>query len=293
MQTALDTALQAGAAGVLLLHCVSSYPASFEDANVRTIVDMAARFGCPIGLSDHTPGTAASVAAVSLGACAVEKHFTLARSDGGPDAAFSLEPAEFRALVDDTKQRLESPGRRQYDLLGSERGNRQFRRSLYVTADVAAGEACRPPSPDQGQCPLGRPSRAKGLPPADQAQNLERPHRWPMPGAAEILQVGVGRLRQGAGEVAAESRRRGPASLSDLSQHTGGHRLVHGRGRRKNAPERQAGGEQMHDDADGQEASPRPTSDQQHKQADQGVVRHHIAVPDNEAVEEADSDQGR
>ena len=103
MRTALDTALEAGAAGVLLLHCVSSYPASFEDANVRTVVDMAQRFGCPIGLSDHTPGTAASVAAVSLGACAIEKHFTLARADGGPDAAFSLEPAEFRALCDDTR----------------------------------------------------------------------------------------------------------------------------------------------------------------------------------------------
>ncbi len=140
MQTALDTALGAGAPGVLLLHCVSSYPATFADANVRNVPDMAARFGCPIGLSDHTPGTAASVAAVSLGACVIEKHFTLARADGGPDAAFSLEPVEFKALVDDTKNAWAALGAAHYDVLGSEQGSLQFRRSLYVTAEVKAGE---------------------------------------------------------------------------------------------------------------------------------------------------------
>lgn len=140
MRTALDTALGAGAAGVLLLHCVSSYPATFADANVRTVPDMAARFGCPIGLSDHTPGTAASVAAVSLGACVIEKHFTLARADGGPDAAFSLEPLEFKALVDDTRNAWASLGAAHYDVLGAEQGSLLFRRSLYVTADVKAGE---------------------------------------------------------------------------------------------------------------------------------------------------------
>jgi sialic acid synthase SpsE len=103
METARDTALAAGAAGVVMLHCVSSYPAALEDANVRTVADMAQRFDCPIGLSDHTHGTAASVAAIALGACVIEKHFTLARADGGPDAAFSLEPAEFTALVRDCK----------------------------------------------------------------------------------------------------------------------------------------------------------------------------------------------
>lgn len=140
MQTALDTAREAGAPGVLLLHCVSSYPATFGDANVRTVPDMAARFGCPIGLSDHTPGTAASVAAVSLGACVIEKHFTLARADGGPDAAFSLEPIEFKALVDDTKNAWAALGAAHYDVLGSEQGSLLFRRSLYVTADIKAGE---------------------------------------------------------------------------------------------------------------------------------------------------------
>ena len=140
IEAARDAALSAGAAGVLLLHCVSSYPATFGDANVRTVADMARRFGCPIGLSDHTPGTAASVAAVAVGACAVEKHFTLARADGGPDAAFSLEPSEFKALVDDCKNAWASLGAVNYDLLGSERGSLLFRRSLYVTADVKAGE---------------------------------------------------------------------------------------------------------------------------------------------------------
>ncbi|MFY8209764.1 MAG: pseudaminic acid synthase [Caulobacter sp.] len=160
MQTALDTALTAGAPGVLLLHCVSSYPATFADANVRTVPDMAARFGCPIGLSDHTPGTAASVAAVSLGACAVEKHFTLARADGGPDAAFSLEPAEFKALVDDTKNAWAALGRAHYDVLGSEATSLLFRRSLYVTADVKAGEPLT-----RANVRSVRPGN--GLPPAD------------------------------------------------------------------------------------------------------------------------------
>ena len=133
-------ALEAGAAGVVLLHCVSSYPAALEDANVRTVADMAGRFGCPVGLSDHTPGAGASIAAVALGASVIEKHFTIARADGGPDAAFSLEPDEFRGLVADCKAAWRALGRAHYDLLGSERGNLAFRRSLYVAADVKAGE---------------------------------------------------------------------------------------------------------------------------------------------------------
>lgn len=140
MTAARDAALEAGAPGVILLHCVSSYPATFEDANVRTVADMAGRFGVPIGLSDHTPGIAASVAAVAMGACVIEKHFTLARADGGPDAAFSLEPSEFTALTTDCKNAWKALGRAHYDTLGSERGSLLFRRSLYVTADLKAGE---------------------------------------------------------------------------------------------------------------------------------------------------------
>ncbi|MBI1197435.1 MAG: pseudaminic acid synthase [Phenylobacterium sp.] len=141
IEAARDAALSAGAPGVVLLHCVSSYPAVTEDANVRTVADMAGRFDCPVGLSDHTMGTAASVAAIALGASVIEKHFTLARADGGPDSAFSLEPAEFQALVRDCKDAWKALGRAHYDLLGSERANAQFRRSLYVAADVKAGEA--------------------------------------------------------------------------------------------------------------------------------------------------------
>ena len=137
---AVETALKHGAPGVVLLHCVSAYPAPMDEANVRTVPDLAARFGVISGLSDHTPGSAASVAAVALGACVIEKHFTLARSDGGPDAAFSLEPAEFTALTRDCKEAWRALGKVGYDLLGSEQANISFRRSLYVVANVAKGE---------------------------------------------------------------------------------------------------------------------------------------------------------
>ncbi len=140
MGEALQTARSNGAAGVVLLHCVSAYPAPMDEANVRTVPDLAARFGVVSGLSDHTPGSAASVAAVALGAAVIEKHFTLARADGGPDAAFSLEPAEFTALVADCKNAWRALGSANYDQLGSERAAAGHRRSLYVAADVKAGE---------------------------------------------------------------------------------------------------------------------------------------------------------
>jgi pseudaminic acid synthase len=138
---AVATARDNGADGVALLHCVSSYPAPMADANVATVPHLAQAFGCVGGLSDHTPGSAASVAAVVLGGSIIEKHFTLSRGDGGPDAAFSLEPHEFKALVDDCKSAWQAVGRVNYDLLGSERGSVVFRRSLYVVADVEKGEA--------------------------------------------------------------------------------------------------------------------------------------------------------
>jgi pseudaminic acid synthase len=140
MGEALETARSSGAAGVVLLHCVSAYPAPMEEANVRTVPDLAARFGVVTGLSDHTPGSAASVAAVALGAAVIEKHFTLARADGGPDAAFSLEPAEFTALVADCKAAWQALGGANYDELGSERAAAGHRRSLYVAAHIKAGE---------------------------------------------------------------------------------------------------------------------------------------------------------
>jgi N-acetylneuraminate synthase len=140
MEQALAAAREGGASEIALLHCVSSYPAPIEEANVRTVPDLARRFGVVTGLSDHTPGTAAAVAAVALGACIIEKHFTLARADGGPDAAFSLEPGEFAALVRDCKAAWAALGEARYDTLGSEAAAAGHRRSLYVVADVAAGE---------------------------------------------------------------------------------------------------------------------------------------------------------
>ncbi len=135
---AVDTARQAGAQ-VALLHCVSTYPAVFADANLRMVPRLAEDFGCVAGLSDHTPGVAAAVAAVALGACIIEKHFTLARSDGGPDSAFSLEPVELARLVEDCRHAWEAMGQADYRRGPAETANRQFRRSLYVVRDVPEG----------------------------------------------------------------------------------------------------------------------------------------------------------
>lgn len=135
---AVNAARIAGAE-VALLHCVSAYPARYADANLRMIPRLAADFGCVAGLSDHTPGTAAAVAAVALGASIIEKHFTLARADGGPDAAFSLEPEELKRLVEDCRHAWEALGEAAYRRGGAESDNRQFRRSLYVVRDVAEG----------------------------------------------------------------------------------------------------------------------------------------------------------
>lgn len=167
IEAARTAALEAGAAGVALLHCVSSYPAELADANVRTVADMAGRFASPIGLSDHTHGTAAAVAAIAMGASVIEKHFTLARADGGPDAAFSLEPAEFAALVGDCRDAWTALGRAHYDVLGSERGSLQFRRSLYVVADVRAGEPLT-------RANLRSVRPGNGLPPAHYEEVLGR-----------------------------------------------------------------------------------------------------------------------
>jgi N-acetylneuraminate synthase len=140
IQAAVATARSHGCDQLVLLHCVSNYPADIKDANVRTVPALSLEFGCPAGLSDHTMGSAASVASIALGACVIEKHFTLARADGGPDAGFSLEPHEFKALVNDCKLAYQSLGRAHFETLGSEQGSRQFRRSLYVMRDVARGE---------------------------------------------------------------------------------------------------------------------------------------------------------
>jgi N-acetylneuraminate synthase len=137
---AVQTAQGNGAGELVLLHCVSVYPAHYEQANLRTIADLADSFGVVAGLSDHTPGTACAVAAIAFGACVIEKHFTLSRADGGPDAAFSLEPAEFKRLVEDCRAAWLSLGRVNYERSAAERENLVFRRSLYVVQDIALGE---------------------------------------------------------------------------------------------------------------------------------------------------------
>jgi pseudaminic acid synthase len=137
---ALAAARAAGATRIALLRCNSSYPAPVEEMNLRSIPDMAERFGVPIGLSDHTPGIAASIAAVALGATLIEKHLTLSRAEGGPDAAFSLEPEEFRTLVSSIRMVERSLGTVHYGPTLHELKTRPFRRSLFVVCDMQKGE---------------------------------------------------------------------------------------------------------------------------------------------------------
>lgn len=136
---AVETARKGGCDELVLLHCVSSYPAPDEQSNVRTLPDLAERFEVVAGLSDHTMGSAVAVAAIALGGSVIEKHFTLRRADGGPDSAFSLEPPEFTTLVNDCKRAWRALGRVSYNLQGCEEGSVVFRRSLYVVADIPEG----------------------------------------------------------------------------------------------------------------------------------------------------------
>ena len=169
IEEACRAARQGGEAGFALLHCISAYPARPEDMRLGTIETLAAAFGVPIGLSDHTLGSAVAVAAIAKGACIIEKHLTLKRADGGPDAEFSLEPDEFRQLVADCRMAHAALGPARHDRQGIGGANAQFRRSLYVVADVAAGERLteanvRSVRPGNGLAPrhldavLGRPA---------------------------------------------------------------------------------------------------------------------------------------
>ncbi len=127
-------------AGFALLHCISAYPAKPEDMRLQTIEMLSKTFGVPVGLSDHTLGSAVSVASIARGACIIEKHLTLRRADGGPDAEFSLEPDEFKQLVDDCRFAHAALGTPVSDRAGVGGANTQFRRSLYVVEDVAEGD---------------------------------------------------------------------------------------------------------------------------------------------------------
>lgn len=138
------TARAAGCHELILLKCTSTYPATPSNTNLRTIPNLREWSGCEVGLSDHTMGIGAAVAAVALGATVIEKHFTLARADGGVDAAFSLEPAEMRALVVESERAWQALGRVNYGAGAEEQKSLQFRRSLYVAADIRAGEVFTP-----------------------------------------------------------------------------------------------------------------------------------------------------
>ncbi|MBN2839418.1 MAG: pseudaminic acid synthase [Coriobacteriia bacterium] len=139
-------AREAGCEHLVLLKCTSTYPATPENTNLATIPDMRERFGCHIGLSDHTLGIGVSVAAVAFGAVAVEKHFTLRRADGGVDSAFSMEPEEMAALVTETERAWQAIGHVSYGPTEAEKKSLQFRRSLYVAEDMRAGDVFTPES---------------------------------------------------------------------------------------------------------------------------------------------------
>ena len=135
---AVQAARQAGATQIALLKCTSAYPATADDMNLRTIPELAKRFDVPVGLSDHTMGSTAAVAAVTLGACIIEKHITLSRSLKGPDSEFSLEPQEFKAMVDAIRTAERALGGVQFGLSPREASSRVFRRSLFVVRGCTA-----------------------------------------------------------------------------------------------------------------------------------------------------------
>jgi len=137
---AINVVRKNGVVDISLLKCVSSYPALPEDINLKTIPDMEKKFCCRVGLSDHTLGTVVSIAAVSLGAKIIEKHFTLSRKIETPDSFFSIEPDELRELVDNVRIVERALGKIYYGLTDKEKQSKIFRRSLFVVQDVKKGE---------------------------------------------------------------------------------------------------------------------------------------------------------
>lgn len=140
IQEAVTTARNAGAKEIVLLKCVSSYPAKPEEMNLKTIPHMQELFGCPVGLSDHSLGIGASVCAVALGATIIEKHFTLSRKIKTPDSFFSIEPQELKDLVENIRIAEKASGKVHYGLTKEEKKSRVFRRSLFVVKDINKGE---------------------------------------------------------------------------------------------------------------------------------------------------------
>jgi len=137
---AVGAAREGGCKDLVLLHCISSYPAPMDQANLAQMAGLADRFETIPGLSDHTLGTTVSVAAVALGACVIEKHFTLSRNDKGPDSEFSLEPEELQRLCKDSFDAWSAIGKRSFERQKAEEGNKQFRRSVYFVKKLKAGD---------------------------------------------------------------------------------------------------------------------------------------------------------
>lgn len=143
IEEAVDTARSSGCNSLVLLHCVSGYPAPAEDYNLATLVHMQQHFDVPVGLSDHTLDNTTAIASVALGACVIEKHFTFSRQGGGPDDSFSLEPDDLLQLCSGARTAWLSIGKVDYGRKSSEQGNAQFRRSLYFVKALKAGDVLK------------------------------------------------------------------------------------------------------------------------------------------------------
>ena len=144
IKDAIEACHRVGNNQVILLKCVSAYPSPYEDMNLRIIPKMEQDFECVCGLSDHSMGTEVDIAAVSLGARVIEKHMTLHRADGGVDSAFSMEPDEMKLLVEQIRNIEKALGKESYELTEKQKDGRAFGRSLFVSADVKAGEIITP-----------------------------------------------------------------------------------------------------------------------------------------------------
>jgi N-acetylneuraminate synthase len=143
IEEAVTSARKSGCDELVLLHCISSYPTPLDQAHLLQISALADKFKVPIGLSDHTLGTTAAVASVALGACVIEKHFTLSRADKGPDCEFSLEPQELKRLCQEVKEAWSALGSHGFSRQKAEEGSKVFRRSLYIVKDMKAGDVLR------------------------------------------------------------------------------------------------------------------------------------------------------
>jgi N-acetylneuraminate synthase len=173
IQEAVSTARDSGCKDLVLLHCISSYPVPIDQAHLLQIAVLAERFKVPVGLSDHTLGTTAAVAAVALGACIIEKHFTLNRADKGPDCEFSLEPSEMERLCRETKEAWACLGEAGFNRKKVEEGSKVFRRSLYFVKDLPTGHIVKEED-------VRRIRPGMGLPPREYQKLIGRKLRQPV-----------------------------------------------------------------------------------------------------------------